>query len=139
MLWRIFGLGCLVVLFVACGDTEPSSDTTGVDVTDANLPVTVRLERSGGVGGITRSVEVSTDELSDEDATRLRDLIAQADFFSLPAEITNDSLVVDDFLYVITIDAGDRQATVRTHGVATPDELRPLLDWLNRALRSGGG
>lgn len=108
-------------------------------MTDPNQPLSIRFERSGGVAGMLRSLDISTEDLSAEQAAELRSALADADFFALPPEITGDNVVMDDFIYVITVDTGERRSTVRTSGVAAPESMRPLLDWLNQALRSGGG
>lgn len=101
--------------------------------------MTVTFERSGGFAGITRTVTVSSDSLSPADAAELRQLIDDARFFELPEDAGEGDPVPDDFSYVVTVDDGERTAVVRTGDANAPDSLRPLLDWLNSALRSGGG
>lgn len=97
----------------------------------------VDFERSGGIAGIVRRVDVATDDLTAESAAELQRLVAAAGFFALPEEIVGDP-VPDDFTFVITVETEDRTATVRTSDAHAPESLRPLIDWLNRALRSSG-
>ncbi len=97
----------------------------------------VEFERSGGVAGIVRRVDLATEDLTAGAAAELQGLVVAADFFALPEQIVGDP-VPDDFSYVITAETEDRSATVRTSDAHAPEPLRPLIDWLNRALRSSG-
>jgi hypothetical protein len=135
---RIVGLGLALVALAACGGADDADATTRGTVGGVE-PMTITFERSGGIAGITRTVTVSTDEMAEADAAELRRLVAESGLFELPADAGAGDPAPDDFVYTITIDDGERTAVVRTGGVNAPGSLRPLLDWLNRALRSGGG
>ena len=137
---RIFVVGCAAVLLVACGDaSEPAMDTTNDGAIGEGQPMEISFERWGGFAGITRSIVVSTDDLTPDEAAALRGLVADAEFFDLPEVIEGDGAVADDFMFVIAVTGEAGIKTVTTSDAAAPDSMRPLLDWLNRAARSGGG
>ncbi len=139
MAWRIFVIGALVTVIAACGDRLGDPTTTGGTERGEDERVRITFERSGGFAGITRRFEVSADDLPPEEADELRRLIDAAGFFDLPEAPGGDGGVADGFTYVIAIEARERTHTVRTSDGTVPEALVPLLDWLNRAARSGGG
>ncbi len=135
---RMFVVG-FAVLLAACGDTPGEAAAPAVESSpQERQPVLITYERSGGIAGITRSVTLSTDDLTEDRAAELRRLIDDAGFFDLPEEIAGDGSVADDFTYVIVVESGSNVASVTAADAAVPEDLRPLLDWLDRAARSGG-
>jgi hypothetical protein len=134
---RIFLVGVLLVVIAACGDPLGEPTTTSGSVSEDQV-VKITFERSGGFAGMTRTLEVSTDELSAQEAAEVRRLIDEARFFELPEQIDGDGTVGDEFTYVVVIETGERRSVVRTGAAGAPETLLPLLDWLNRAARSGG-
>jgi hypothetical protein len=137
---RIFVVAVLLLAGAGCGDpigeTEARSATTASGEVEV---VKIMFERSGGFAGITRTVEISTEDLAAEDAAYLRRLIDESGFFDLPEEIAGDGTVADEFNYVVVIETGDRRVSVRTGDAGAPETLVPLLGWLNQAARAGGG
>jgi hypothetical protein len=96
--------------------------------------VKVQFERSGGFAGMKRAVTVDTRSMPPEQAEELKDRVSRADFFNLPPEIIGQK-GADQFLYILTIEAGGQRHTVRTTDTAAPEGLRPLIEWLNRQAR----
>jgi phage portal protein BeeE len=86
----------------------------------------ITFDRSGGVIGSDMHLELDTQNLSEEDASVLRRLIDEADFFNLP-----ENLVVqpntDEFQYQITIDDDERSHTVRVSDSSMEKPLHPLI------------
>jgi len=86
------------------------ADPHGTDCRSHNLKI---------IGGFTGPAapeihEVDLDQLSHADATRLRELVATADFFSLPPEIRKRAPASWDFVHELTVrDAG------KTHTVCS--------------------
>ena len=93
----------------------------------------IRFERSGGFAGMTRTVEVATDALSEDQRELVTSLVRSADFFALPQNpAPRDPNGADRFSYTITIDSAARTHTIETNDAAMPESLVPLIDWLNR-------
>ncbi len=90
------------------------------------------LTRVGGFAGITKPPLVAeTGALALPDSQRIRDLVAEADFFGLPSELVADRVDPDSFGYTLTIvaDSGEE------HSVAFTDRslqgsLRDLVSML---------
>jgi len=94
----------------------------------------IYYERTGGFMGRKVSITINMDDLPDEQATLLDNLVDKADFFELPADLTG-SAMPDSFTYNITISSERRQHSVRVGDSTAPDDLRPLLEELSRQAR----
>jgi len=94
----------------------------------------IYFERTGGFMGRKVSVTIDMDDLPDEQAEMLEELVNDADFFELPADLTKPA-VPDAFTYNITISSDKRQHSVRVSDATAPDNLRPLLEELSRQAR----
>ena len=94
----------------------------------------IYFERTGGFMGRKVSITINMDDLPDEQAELLDDLMDEADFFELPADLTRPAMP-DAFTYNITISSEVRQHSVRVSDTTAPDDLRPLLEELSRQAR----
>jgi hypothetical protein len=94
----------------------------------------ISFERTGGFMGRKVSVSLDLDDLPDEQAALLDDLLDEADFFELPSDLTNPAMP-DAFTYNITVSGDDNTHSVRCSDTTVPDDLRPLLDELSRQAR----
>jgi len=94
----------------------------------------IYFERTGGFMGRKVSVTIDMDDLPDEQAELLDDLMDDADFFDLPADLTKPTLP-DAFTYNITVSSDEKQHSVRVSDATAPDDLRPLLEELSRQAR----
>ncbi len=92
----------------------------------------IEFERSGGFAGLRLSLTVQTEELSSEEASRLRGLLVEAGFFDLepPAK---PAPAPDRFEYHLAIESQVwGKHTVELPETAVPDEMRPLLEHLTK-------
>ena len=80
------------------------------------------------------SVTVNLDDLPEEQAEALGELLDDADFFELPADLTRPA-IPDAFTYNITVSSEEKQHSVRVSDATAPDDLRPLLEELSRQAR----
>lgn len=96
--------------------------------------VQVRFVRSGGLAGMRTAAVIDSESLPEEEEKRLRDLIDRAGFFGLPEEIPGPARP-DEFRYSITVEIDGKQHRVRTTETAAPEQLRPLIEWLNEAAK----
>jgi hypothetical protein len=94
----------------------------------------ISFERSGGFMGRKVSVTLDLDDLPDKQAELLDDLLDEADFFELPADLTK-SAMPDAFTYNITVSSDDKEHSVRCSDSTAPDDLRPLLEELSKQAR----
>jgi hypothetical protein len=94
----------------------------------------ILFERTGGFMGRKVSLNIDFADLSDEQAALLDDLLARADFFELPSDLTQD-VMPDAFSYNITVTSEERQHSVLVTDSTAPDDLRPLLDELSNQAR----
>ena len=92
------------------------------------------FERTGGFMGRKVSASIDLDDLPDEQAELLDELLDEADFFELPADLTQPTMP-DAFTYNITVSTKKGKYTVRCSDSTAPDDLRPLLDELSRQAR----
>lgn len=94
----------------------------------------ILFERTGGFMGRKVSASIDLDDLPDEKAQMLDDMLDKADFFELPTDLTQPA-IPDGFTYNITVSSEERQHSVRCGDASVPDELRPLLEELSRQAR----
>jgi hypothetical protein len=97
----------------------------------------LHLVRTGGFGGPGLSATADEDVLAPAERAELRRLVADADPWSLPAELAAPSPRPDRFRYRLTVEDGARRQEVRVAEEALPDRLRPLVRWLEQRLAAG--
>lgn len=96
----------------------------------------IRFERSGGFAGMTMSVDIDANALSDVEREALMTHVSNAEFFALPATIDDPATTgADRYSYRITIESNDRSHTVQCTDGSAPASLAPLLGWLNNSAR----
>ena len=96
----------------------------------------ILFERSGGFANIRFAGDFNLEELPDDQAKLLRELLEQAGFPTLPEQLSGHSPVPDQFNYSITVETGAWRHTVITGDNSAPDTLRPLLQKLTELARS---
>ena len=96
----------------------------------------IQFERSGGLMGLHTTATFDTDSLAPAEGQRLRELIAAAVFFDLPAQLSNpDATLPDQFHYKVTIMDEERTHTIETTDSDAPAALQPLLRHLTLLAR----
>lgn len=96
----------------------------------------IRFERSGGFAGLKIAKEVKLDELPDDQAQRLQELLDDMDFDELPEQMTGKASMPDQFTYVITVKTKGREHTVVTSDASAPEKMQELLQLLSRLART---
>jgi hypothetical protein len=92
------------------------------------------FERSGGFMGRKVTATLDLEELPEDLAETLEEMLDEADFFELPADLTRPPMP-DAFTYTITVSSEEGQHTVRVSDTTAPNDLRPLLEELNKQAR----
>ena len=95
----------------------------------------ISFERTGGFAGITMKTALDEKDLAPDEAQRLRQLVEEADFFSLPGKIISRSPQPDRFQYELRLEEKGRQHTVTVSEEAMPEKLKPLGKWLMEKVR----
>ena len=95
----------------------------------------IKFERSGGFTGMTIARDLKLDELSEEQAHRLSELLDELDFRELPEQMTDVEDMPDQFTYVITVETKKWEHTVSTGDASAPEKMQELLQFLNRLAR----
>lgn len=93
----------------------------------------ISFERSGGFAGMTRTTNIDTANLAPNESNQLSQLVNQASFFELPELITNATSQSDRFEYTLIVEDNGKQHAVTVSESAIPNNLKPLIDWLNNA------
>jgi hypothetical protein len=96
----------------------------------------IRFERTGGFAGQKLKGYLDSSDLSLAQARRLKDLLRQSRFFELPAILQASVPGADRFNYRVTVECEEGTHTVQASDAAIPGEMRPLLDFLARSLRT---
>lgn len=92
------------------------------------------FERSGGFMGRTIRATIDLESLPRDAAEALEELLDEADFFELPADLTRPPMP-DAFTYTITVSSQEKQHSVYVNDATAPEDLRPLLEELNKQAR----
>lgn len=104
-----------------------------------NAPLKIQFERSGGFAGIKIRFSLEEKDLSPEERERLLEMLQQAGVFNQPKLRTSPS-GVDRFTYRLTVANGGKVHTIEVDESNMPQEMRPLVEYLNlmvrRALRN---
>ena len=95
----------------------------------------ISFERSGGFANITMKAAIDEKDLAPDEAQKLRQMVEEADFFSLPGKITSRSPQPDRFQYELRLEEKGREHTVKVSEEAMPEKLKPLGKWLMEKTR----
>src|SRR5437763_9284701 len=98
----------------------------------------IRLERSGGITGMTSNFSADTNLFSPSESDQIQQLINDARFFDLPEESAPPPKgAADYFEYVITVEKEGRQShTIKTTDITMPPMLKPVINFLTNKQRS---
>ena len=95
----------------------------------------IKFERTGGFAGLHISRDLKLEDLSDEQANTLRELLDDLDFEELPEHMLEDSMP-DQFTYTITVETKRGEHTVVTGDASAPEKMQEVLQVLNRLART---
>jgi hypothetical protein len=95
----------------------------------------IKFERTGGFAGMRMATDLKLDDLPEEQAKTITELLDDMDFRELPEEIL-DASGPDQFTYTITVETKRWEHTVVTGDVSAPEKMQELLHLLNRLART---
>ena len=96
----------------------------------------IKFERTGGFAGMRIARDLKLDDLSDEQAHTLLELLDDLDFGELPEQMMDTESMPDQFTYVITVKKKNGEHTVVTGDTSAPEKMQELLQLLNRLART---
>ena len=91
----------------------------------------IKFERTGGFAGLRIARDLKLDDLPDEQARTLAELLDDMDFHELPEQMMSDSNMPDQFTYTITVETKKWEHTVTTGDASAPEKMQELLQLLN--------
>jgi hypothetical protein len=95
----------------------------------------IKFERTGGFAGMRIARDLKMEDLPDEQANSIAELLDDMDFQELPEQMLDESMP-DQFTYVITVETLKGEHTVVTGDASAPDKMQELLRILNRLART---
>lgn len=96
----------------------------------------IKYERTGGFAGMRIATDLKMDDLSDEHASRILELLDDLDFEELPEELMSEDAVPDQFTYKITVETKRGEHTVTTGEASAPEKMQELFRLLDRLART---
>lgn len=96
----------------------------------------IKFERTGGFAGMRIATDLKLDDLSDDQAQTISELLDDLDFEELPEQMMNEEGMPDQFTYTITVETKKGEHTVVTGDVSAPEKMQELLQLLNRLART---
>ena len=94
----------------------------------------IKFERTGGFAGMTIARDLRLDELPEEQANSIAQLLDDMDFGELPEQMLDES-GPDQFTYTITVETRKWKHTVVTGDTSAPEKMQELIQLLNRLAR----
>lgn len=90
------------------------------------------FERSGGFAGMVTGLEIKSDTLAVDEATKLLGFINDSGFFKIPDFPQSAPGIPDGFNYKLTIELNGKLKTLEFGESAITPALRPLVDELTK-------
>lgn len=96
----------------------------------------IKFERTGGFAGMRIAADLKLDDLPEEQANTISELLDDLDFAELPEQMMNAEGMPDQFTYTITVETKKGEHTVVTGDASAPEKMQELLQLLNRLART---
>jgi hypothetical protein len=96
----------------------------------------IKFERTGGFAGMRIATDVKLEDMPEEQAKTIMELLDDLDFDELPEQMLDES-GPDQFTYKITVETDKGEHTVVTGDSSAPEKMQELLQLLNRLARTG--
>jgi hypothetical protein len=96
----------------------------------------IKFERTGGFAGMRIARDLKLDDLPDEQADSIMELLEDLDFEELPEQLKNEKAMPDQFTYTITVETKKGEHTVVTGDASAPEKMQELLRLLDRLART---
>ena len=95
----------------------------------------IKFERTGGFAGMRLAADIELDDLPEEQAHALEEMLDDLDFAELSERLTSKPSMPDEFTYKITVETEKGKHTIVTGDTSAPEKMQELLQMLNRIAR----
>jgi len=95
----------------------------------------IKFERTGGFAGMRIAADFELDDLPEEQAHALAEMLDDLDFDEMPEQLTSKPSMPDEFTYKITVETEKGKHTIVTGDTSAPEKMQELLQMLNRIAR----
>jgi hypothetical protein len=96
----------------------------------------IKFERTGGFAGIRMAADIKLEDLPEDQAHTISELLDDMDFQELPANMMGKSNMPDQFTYTITVQTRKWEHTVVAGESSAPEKMQELIQLLNRLART---
>jgi hypothetical protein len=96
----------------------------------------ISYKRTGGFMGRDVETDIDLNQMPNDEAQELQNLLLETNFFNIPQNLIEPSKN-DEYEYTVTVDAGNSHHTVHTSDSSAPESLRPLLEKLSSLAKQG--
>ena len=96
------------------------ADRRGIKLMEAKR---IKFERTGGFAGIRLAADIKLDELPEDQAQQILELLDDLDFDKLPEQMMSDRQIPDSFTYSVTVISKGQQHTVTTNEASAPEKM----------------
>lgn len=97
--------------------------------------IKIDFERTGGFAGIILHTTVDSNELSQEETNKLKELLYNSELMDFIAENEEKTAYPDQFSYRLTIQTGNRTYSYYLQENQVPQTARPLIRYLTAKAR----
>ena len=95
----------------------------------------IKFERTGGFAGMRIARDLKLEDLPEDQANTIVELLNDMHFGDLPEQMLDES-GPDQFTYTITVETEKGEHTVVTGDASAPEKMQELLQLLNRLART---
>jgi hypothetical protein len=96
----------------------------------------IKFERTGGFAGIRLAAEFELDDLPEEQAHRLRELLDDLDIDEYNKKHAHEPRLLDGFSYTIQVQTKKHEYIIETGDNTTSEKMNDLLALLTQVIRS---
>jgi hypothetical protein len=96
----------------------------------------IKFERTGGFAGMRIATDLKLDDIPNDQARTISELLDELNFGGLPRNLTNDRSMPDQFTYTVTVETKNGEHTVVTDDASASEKMQELLQLLNRLART---
>jgi hypothetical protein len=84
----------------------------------------INLSKSGGLAGLSGSISIDTESLSEKERRQIKELLKDSNFFSLPSKIPFEKSGAADY------EDGNNKNSVKANDISIPSKLMELISFI---------
>ena len=91
----------------------------------------IKIERSGGIAGISRSTEIDSSELPSDLVTKVKKIIQNRKLATVSSKVTPRG-AADHYAYKISINDGESQIIIECNQYNLQDDFKSLIKYIEK-------